>query len=257
MNIAYVIGSLNVHGGVERIIADKANELSKVQGINAFILSLSGDRAKPLVYPLDKRVHLVYTGHIFDPGDTKFMKNPIMFGIKWLRWQYLQRKAVNRFVKENQIELIIYPTHLAHNLPVNPGCDLILESHTNRLHTNFHRPWNFKRRLRAAKELVTLTINDSKQWTDATSVKVIPNFTKIKPSAPYNPDTHRIMAAGRLSPEKGFDILIEAWKLVAPQHPDWSLDIYCVPFSINIADMQSRIDQAGLSESLKLCEATT
>lgn len=257
MNIAYVIGSLNAHGGVERIIADKANELSKEQDINVYILSLSGDPAKPLVYQLDERVRLVYAGCIFDPGNTGFKKNPIMFGIKWLRWHYRQRKAIYRFVKENRIELIIYPTHLAHNLPVRPGCHLILESHTNRSHTNFHRPWNFKRRLRAAKELVTLTTNDSKQWTDAKSVNVIPNFTKIKPVAHYNPDTRKIMAAGRLSPEKGFDVLIEAWKLVAPQHPDWSLDIYCVPFSINIADMQSRIDRAALRTCVKLCNPTT
>ena len=36
----------------------------------------------------------------------------------------------------------------------------------------------------------------------------------------------RIITVGRLSPEKGYERLIEIWKSVSPQFPEWSLDIF-------------------------------
>ena len=58
------------------------------------------------------------------------------------------------------------------------------------------------------------------------------------------------MAAGRLTPQKGFERLIRAWALVHRDHPEWRLDIYgSGPEQLHL---QSMIDEQGLTEDISL-----
>jgi glycosyltransferase involved in cell wall biosynthesis len=57
-------------------------------------------------------------------------------------------------------------------------------------------------------------------------VVAIPNAVPDVPLGPGDPAAHRLIAAGRLAPQKGFDLLLQAFAAVAPQHPEWSLDIF-------------------------------
>lgn len=59
-------------------------------------------------------------------------------------------------------------------------------------------------------------------------VHVIPNFVerprkRASPGIPRGP--RRLIAMGRLAPEKGFDLLLEAYARIAGSHPGWSLTI--------------------------------
>jgi len=58
-------------------------------------------------------------------------------------------------------------------------------------------------------------------------VVVIPNAVAA-PAAPLPPPEQRqtrIVGLGRLSPEKGFDLLIQAFARISPWYPDWTLQI--------------------------------
>ena len=52
----------------------------------------------------------------------------------------------------------------------------------------------------------------------------IPNSAR-ELGAPADLDARRVLAAGRLTKQKGFDWLIAAWAQVEPKHPDWRLRI--------------------------------
>jgi glycosyltransferase involved in cell wall biosynthesis len=57
------------------------------------------------------------------------------------------------------------------------------------------------------------------------ALHVIPNTAKALGGAEPDLSTKVVLAAGRLRVQKGFDMLVEAWKPVAERHPDWTLRI--------------------------------
>ena len=83
-----------------------------------------------------------------------------------------------------------------------------------------------------AYQVVVLSKNDldnyRNNYKDADNITYIYNPTALKKSTNRNINKHRIIAAGRLSEEKGFDLLIDAWNIIEKKdrNSDWILDIY-------------------------------
>lgn len=59
-----------------------------------------------------------------------------------------------------------------------------------------------------------------------TRVECMPNGVRAPHTAPAALDAKVVIAAGRLSRQKGFDRLLAAWATVVPRHPDWQLRIF-------------------------------
>jgi len=77
--------------------------------------------------------------------------------------------------------------------------------------------------------LLCLTQADADAWAAndrLTNVGAMPNPLTIVPGEP-SPLTEKVVVGlGRLSYEKGFDLLVEAWAKVADAHPDWTVRVY-------------------------------
>ena len=77
--------------------------------------------------------------------------------------------------------------------------------------------------------LVVLTDRDRHDYDGvlggATRLVSIPNAVPALPGARSTTENPVVVAAGRLSPQKGYDMLIRSWAAVAEREPDWTLRI--------------------------------
>jgi glycosyltransferase involved in cell wall biosynthesis len=78
----------------------------------------------------------------------------------------------------------------------------------------------------------------------------MPNAVPAVGSARSDLSSKLVVTAGRLTHQKGFDLLVEAFRTVAERHPDWSLHIY------GTGDWHDRlagqIREAGLAGTVEL-----
>ena len=86
-------------------------------------------------------------------------------------------------------------------------------------------------------------------------IKINEYLNKIKPDIVSSCKGKTIISVGRYSEQKGYDLLIESWKIVAQKHPDWCINIYGEG---ELKDsLQQQINTANLQQQIKLCQPVT
>lgn len=218
-NICFLIGSLSNSGGTERVTSLIANELAK-RNNNISILSLTHGTV-----PFFELNDSIQTSSLYSK-EVSFKKNFI--GTIW---------KIRRFVQRHQIDTLIVVDSISCMFTV-PALYGLTVNHICWEHFNFNVNLGVKSRdlgrKLAAKYcdyIVTLTKRDKELWEEG--LKTI--HAKIVPIAnptPYENIEHipsieskTILSLGRLTYQKGFDLLIEAWAQVCHVNDDWMLQI--------------------------------
>lgn len=83
-------------------------------------------------------------------------------------------------------------------------------------------------------------------------IVAIPNAVsqEFLDAAPPRPRRKVIIGVGRLIGMKNYDQLVEAWALLAPRHPDWSLELY--GHGPDRDKLQAKIDELGVGDRATL-----
>jgi len=244
MKLLYILGNIINKAGVERIMTQKINYLAET-GHDISLLTTDQNN-QPLSFPISKNVHyLPVSAPIPSRTDYSFFK--------WLSSFYNARsvfsKVINSIVIEELPDIIICTTYSFDVLDIltrichKKHIKLIIESHiqlTNvfmqqrlaynsilsfygKIHDNY-----ILHHIRRASMLVCLTNEDMKSWKKLhiDNVYVIPNMITIQPPVTIDYSIKRVIAVGRYSDQKGFDMLIKAWGKLSPKYHDWHLYIF-------------------------------
>ena len=239
LKIVYCTPALYMAGGVERVLTLKANYMADVLGYDITIILTEG-KDKPLFYPLSKKIKVINLDVDFEALWTcSFFKKIFV---------YLQKQRI--FKKRLTEELIRLKADITVSLlrreinfinDIKDGSRKIGELHVNRANyrnfeagdTNFvkrlfARYWmhNLVSHLKRLDRFVVLTEEDKVSWTELSNVEVIPDPLAFDIDQVSPLTNKRVIAVGRYVYQKGFDLLLHAWKLIEQQHPDWELAIY-------------------------------
>ena len=246
MNIIYVIEDYSENGGVERIVSDKANTLSTQYHHNVTLISVYRDNRKEQ-FKLDDGINLIH----LDVPFAKRTNNSIIRLLSRLYTIIIAIIRLNKEIKRLHPDIIFFTTTLGAILL--PFCHTkarkIYESHLAR---NFN-PFNklFILTEIKAERIICLTSGDAKEYKHAKRVDIIPNYINEVKSHVEDYSVKKAIAVGRLENQKGFDILIDCWKEISRQYPDWQLDIYGEGSCRE--ELQQQIYSLELGDRVKLC----
>ena len=218
MKVLILGGNFNSTGGTERVGSMLANGLSEA-GYEIVLGSISyGD--KPF-FPINKDINII---SLFNsPGRTLYRTPNIIYTIR-------------KLLKEEKIDtlIVVETMSILFTLPATLGLPV---THICWEHFNFNSDLGKKGR-RVARQLaarycdsvVTLTERDKGYWLQGTQHKS--QITAIANPCPFpvqeyikEKNTKIVLAVGRLTHIKGFDMLLEAWIQVNEVMPEWVLKI--------------------------------
>ena len=241
MKIVYIIESLVIKGGTERILTEKANYLSNCYGYEVYIITCTQQIEDSNAYKLSDSVKQI---NLAIPFYSQYKyKYPKRLWVKH-SMQNKIRGCLTTTVQQINPDILIGIGHFKANIISSIKCHAkkIIECHEARfftqsgfgqhqkiyskLYLRLYRFFYFRTIEKNADSIVTLTSGDKKLWKKTKHIEVIPNFTTMPIQKYSTCDTKRVIAVGRLGWEKGYHRLLDIWKSVIDKHEDWELDIF-------------------------------
>lgn len=225
-NILYITNQICGPGGLERVLSVKASYLAEKLAYNVHILTLNQGK-QPLFYNFSAKIKY---------HDITVGGNPISY-IK----QY--KNGIKDIVAKVKPEIILVCDDGLKGfftpLLVGKPCPMIYERHVSKLIELKHRKetgflGNVITKLKFGlmnfagsyyDKFVVLTDGNKKEW-NFKNLTVISNPLPFYPNRVATLNSKKVLAVGKLSEQKGFDLLLKSWKIVSEIYPDWSLHIF-------------------------------
>ena len=239
MKILYAVEGVNLPGGYDRIIIEKANYLAE-HGQDVIITVASHALAEPY-YPISEKVRLVDFNINFHQqyGHNLLFRTYLYF---ILMRQY--RRALKDLLYVERPDIVIttlgreidFITEL-HDGSVKIGESHIAKDYVRNLHLMEQRGFVYRMianywrkkiddKVKKLSALVLLTQHDANSWEGLTKTVVIPNSLPFYPLHGSSCENKQVIFVGRLNEQKGLEYLIDTWMKVHRKHPDWLLHMY-------------------------------
>ncbi|MBE8712353.1 glycosyltransferase family 4 protein [Sphingobacterium hungaricum] len=235
MKIVYCIAGTHNSGGMERVLANKANYLSRIG--NDITIITTDQRNKTPYFEMDSRIkHYDLNINYCENENKSLVEKLASYPFK----QHSHFVRLSAFLKTHKADIVIsmFDHEASFLYKIKDGSKKVLEIHFSRfkrIQYGRRGVWKLIDSLRSRRDVllarkydsfVVLTHEDKKYWNDLDNMVVIPNANSFEPQSQSSLINKRVIAVGRYDYQKGFDNLIKIWKVVNQYYPDWSLDIF-------------------------------
>lgn len=264
MRIIYIIDALAIVGGLERVLIDKMNFLAENFKYEIFLITtIQGEH--PFAFSLSSKIKHIDLNCV-EHRQYNY-QYPIRLFIKW-NIEHTIKQNIQKHIYEIQPDIIIGTTKYKADIicKLKSNAKKIIESHIVKSNSGindgvkrnpivqFFYRLNLMRYNYIIKKqsdvIVTLTQGDALEWDEPHKTHIIPNAITQIATEISSCENSKVIAAGRLSYQKGFDILIKVWKQVSLKYPNWKLDIFGEGELEN--DLKQQIKEKGLENVITI-----
>lgn len=262
MKLVYCICSVYNPGGMERVLLNKITYLVK-QGMYDITVVTTDQKNRLPFYPFPQEVRLIDLGINYSDNNGK---GALAKTLSYLQKKKMHQQRLAALLEEEKPDIVIslYPSESSFYPSLKDGSKKILELHYCKFFRlqygrkgllgwmDKFRTWQDERIVRKFDKFVVLSNEDRGYWGELPNIQVIPNAALFVAKKYADVSRKRIIAVGRLDYQKGFDRLIEAWRIVQqyPEFQDWQLDIFGQGEWKEM--LQGRVQQYGLQDTLHI-----
>lgn len=225
MRLLYITNGINGAGGLERVLSVKASFLAEHYGYDVTILVLN-DHDKDCFYQFSDEIKTM---------SIPVLGNPLQY---WKSYRNGIRQVVTAidpdvisvcddglkgFFVPNILKSkhkIIYERHVSKLIDAN-----IKDSFFKKV-TNVIKWWIMELLAKKFSKFIVLTKGNKNEWKTLTNIMVIPNPLSFYPDQTSTLENKKVICVGKVSYQKGQDLLVKAWEIVNRNFPDWSLELY-------------------------------
>lgn len=214
-NICFLVGNIGNSGGTERVVATLVNGLGD-KNYNISILSLYGDNVP--YFNISSKVSL---SSLYEKNVS--LKLNFLNCLKKIRDFCIKNNIDKIVLVDSMLVLFVFPALLGLKI------EKICWEHFNFLNNNGSKLREIARKLAAytCDKVVVLTNKDSFYWKK--NIKIIKSkLIVINNPNPFlqvnkaNLNYRTVLAVGRLTKVKGFDLLLDIWRNIKNKE-DWQL----------------------------------
>lgn len=243
MKIVFLCNNFKSLNGVERVWSQRLSLLAEHHDFDIYLITYNQYGA-PFSFPISDKVHHLDLA-------TRYVSRCSYHGI----FQYVDRykserqfrRVLNKALMDLRPDVIVCADmHVADLKAILSStvhavrlveCHCGLSAYFEDIHK--HKPFLkriqekiLKKQLISAigkfDKIMVLTEAEKNDWNLKDKVKCIPNMLVAYPEhEPKEANVQkRVISVGRYAYQKGYDLLLESWRMVQEKHPDWSLHIY-------------------------------
>lgn len=258
MKVLYLTDQTFLHGGVEKVLSQKANYLADVLGDEVIIATYNQKGRKP-VYYFSAKIQMLDLDINYEIGLSYFHPTN-------LKKIPAHRKALQTLLQQLKPDVVIscsfgpdfyFLPYLEKQIPK------IKEFHGSRF---FYKSPTASTKKKLLQRLNRITeekynciavLNESeKQFYLNNNMAIMPNPAELT-AEKTDYTSKKILAAGRISPVKNFSDLIEAFARVSKDFPAWELHFFGEDYLSTQQKLENQVRTLGLNDQVKFKGVTS
>jgi len=258
MKILYYTDQIYLHGGLERVLTNKFNYLTKNTNHEVHLLTFQ-QKNKPVCYPINGQVNFHDINIDYDRKLSFLHPKNILKAPK----HFIKLRKKIKEIKPDVIIVCNYEFGFYFIPFLSGNAKTIKEYHSSKHFYDLLQKQNkniLKKVIYKVSDYfeskynhLALLTKDELNYYKSKNKIVIPNAITCLPNTVSSLNNKTVISAGRIAPVKAFDKLIKSWQWVAQKHPDWILEIYGDGDPSFILGLNNLIDSLNLHGKVILC----